>query len=90
MIVEDVDLWIRDRKAGGSSAGLSELLQAMAIAPEARILTLASTNDASTLDTVANPHRTVRFSGRGRLPGLRCGCADARRPLKPVQIAILW
>jgi hypothetical protein len=51
LVLEDVDLWCRDRAAGG--AGLSELLQAMDIQPDARILTLASTNDAATLDKAA-------------------------------------
>lgn len=57
LVLEDVDLWCRDRSTGGG--GLSELLQAMDIQPEARILTLASTNDASTLDKAAI--RTGRF-----------------------------
>ncbi|MFN3007885.1 AAA family ATPase [Mycolicibacterium wolinskyi] len=57
LVLEDVDLWCQDR-AGGQS-GLSELLQAMDIEPEARILTLASTNDAATLDKAAI--RTGRF-----------------------------
>lgn len=57
LILEDVDLWCRDRNRGDS--GLSELLQAMDIATDARILTLASTNDASTLDAAAI--RTGRF-----------------------------
>lgn len=57
LILEDVDLWCRDRNSGGG--GLSELLQAMDIAADARILTLASTNDAATLDKAAI--RTGRF-----------------------------
>lgn len=57
LVLEDVDLWCRDRKTDGH--GLSELLQAMDIRPEARILTLASTNDAATLDKAAV--RTGRF-----------------------------
>ncbi|WP_067976878.1 ATP-binding protein [Mycolicibacter icosiumassiliensis] len=57
LVLEDVDLWCRDRSTGGG--GLSELLQAMDIAPEARILTLASTNDVATLDKAAI--RTGRF-----------------------------
>jgi len=57
LVLEDVDLWCARRAAGGS--GLSELLQAMDIQPEARILTLASTNDAGTLDQAAI--RTGRF-----------------------------
>lgn len=57
LVLEDVDLWCRDRSVGGG--GLSELLQAMDIAPDARILTLASTNDVGTLDKAAI--RTGRF-----------------------------
>jgi cell division protease FtsH len=57
LVLEDVDLWCRDRASGGG--GLSELLQAMDIKPDARILTLASTNDAATLDKAAI--RTGRF-----------------------------
>jgi cell division protease FtsH len=57
LVLEDVDLWCQDRTTGG--AGLSELLQAMDIGPDARILTLASTNDAATLDKAAI--RTGRF-----------------------------
>ncbi|CAM2840679.1 cell division protein [Mycobacterium intermedium] len=57
IVLEDVDLWCQDRAAGES--GLSELLQAMDIKAEARILTLASTNDAATLDKAAI--RTGRF-----------------------------
>lgn len=57
LVLEDVDLWCADRRGGRS--GLSELLQAMDIAADARILTLASTNDATTLDQAAI--RTGRF-----------------------------
>jgi cell division protease FtsH len=57
LVLEDIDLWCRDRHSG--SSGLSELLQAMDIAADARILTLASTNDAATLDKAAI--RTGRF-----------------------------
>ncbi|GAB7144790.1 ATP-binding protein [Mycobacterium riyadhense] len=57
IVLEDVDLWCRDRAAG--DAGLSELLQAMDVKADARILTLASTNDAATLDKAAI--RTGRF-----------------------------
>jgi hypothetical protein len=57
LVLEDLDLWVRDRASGGG--GLSELLQAMDIQSDARILTLASTNDASTLDRAAI--RTGRF-----------------------------
>lgn len=58
LILEDVDLWCRERLRG-QSGGLSELLQAMDIAPDSRLLTIASTNDASTLDRAAI--RTGRF-----------------------------
>ena len=51
LILEDVDLWCQDRHSG--AGGLSELLQAMDVRPDARILTLASTNDAATLDKAA-------------------------------------
>ncbi|WP_396911357.1 AAA family ATPase [Mycolicibacterium sp.] len=57
LVLEDVDLWCRDRATGGG--GPSELLQAMDIQLEARVLTLASTNDATTLDKAAI--RTGRF-----------------------------
>ncbi|WP_029113627.1 ATP-binding protein [Mycobacterium sp. URHB0044] len=57
LVLEDVDLWCHDRAVGGG--GLSELLQAMDIQSDARILTLASTNDATTLDKAAI--RTGRF-----------------------------
>jgi cell division protease FtsH len=57
LVLEDLDLWCRDRTTGGG--GLSELLQAMDIQPDARILTLASSNDAATLDKAAI--RTGRF-----------------------------
>ena len=58
LILEDVDLWSSNRRTG-SGGGLSELLQAMDIRPDARILTMASTNDAATLDKAAI--RTGRF-----------------------------
>lgn len=65
LVLEDVDLYVRNRgEAGG--AGLSELLQAMDIAPDARILTLASTNDATTLDAAAI--RTGRFDSIVTVP----------------------
>lgn len=57
IVLEDVDLWCRSR--GSGDGGLSELLQAMDIEADARILTLASTNDAATLDKAAI--RTGRF-----------------------------
>ncbi|WLP88462.1 MULTISPECIES: ATP-binding protein [Gordonia] len=57
IVLEDVDLFVRDRRGGGG--GLGELLQAMDIASDARILTLASTNDPATLDAAAV--RTGRF-----------------------------
>ncbi len=57
IVLEDVDLWCRSRSS--SDGGLSELLQAMEIEADARILALASTNDAATLDKAAI--RTGRF-----------------------------
>lgn len=64
LVLEDVDLWVRDRARGGS--GLSELLQAMDIDPAARILTLASTNDAEVLDRASI--RTGRFDSILEVP----------------------
>lgn len=58
LILEDVDLFIRDRRHRDST-GLSELLQAMDIESDAQILTLASTNDSASLDAAAV--RTGRF-----------------------------
>lgn len=57
LVLEDLDLWCRQRSSGDS--GLSELLQAMDIQLDAPILALASTNDAATLDKAAI--RTGRF-----------------------------
>lgn len=57
LVLVDVDLWCRECATDG--AGLSELLRAMDIQLGARILTLASTNDAATLDKAAI--RTGRF-----------------------------
>ena len=65
LVLEDVDLWCRDRSSGGGG-GLSELLQAMDIDPESRILTLASTNDAEVLDAAAI--RTGRFDSIVEVP----------------------
>jgi ATPase family associated with various cellular activities (AAA) len=61
IVLEDVDLWCRNRKTGG--AGLSELLQAMDIQPDARILTLASTNDAATLDRAGSGRYRAEVPG---------------------------
>ncbi|NOR99665.1 ATP-binding protein [Mycobacteroides abscessus] len=65
LILEDVDLYVRNR-SGVDSGGLSELLQAMDIDSDARILTLASTNDAATLDQAAI--RTGRFDSIVTVP----------------------
>jgi len=83
LVIEDVDLWCTDRAVGGG--GLSELLQAMDIQPEARILTLASTNDAATPGQGGHPHRALRRDRRSRLPeARRCRAysdgADRRHP----------
>ncbi|OBK72363.1 AAA family ATPase [Mycobacteroides abscessus] len=66
LVLEDVDLYVRNRSGGDGGAGLSELLQAMDIDPDARILTLASTNDATTLDAAAV--RTGRFDSIVTVP----------------------
>jgi ATP-dependent 26S proteasome regulatory subunit len=58
LVLGNVDLWCRDRLSG-YGRGLLELFQAMDIAADTRILTLASTNDAATLDKAAI--RTGRF-----------------------------
>ena len=52
MVKGVADLWCQSRHSGYGGE-LSELLAAMDIAAEARILTLASTNDAATLDEAA-------------------------------------
>lgn len=52
IVLEDVDLFCQSREVGGGAA-LSELLRAMDIASDARILTLASTNSAAVLDRAA-------------------------------------
>lgn len=57
LVLEDVDLWCLARSVG--SLGLSELLQAMDIAADAQIMTVATTNDATTMDRAAI--RTGRF-----------------------------
>jgi hypothetical protein len=52
LVLEDIDLYIRDRKTMGGNA-LGELLQAMDVSPEARVLTLASTNDTKGMDAAS-------------------------------------
>jgi cell division protease FtsH len=74
LVLEDVDLWCRDRSHSGGG-GLSELLQAMDIDPESRILTLASTNDAGVLDAAAI--RTGRFDAILEVPYPDRGAAAA-------------
>lgn len=59
VVLEDIDLIVGHRRAGGNAAALSEFLAVMDIEPSAPILTLASTNDATALDAAAV--RTVRF-----------------------------
>ncbi|WP_231748645.1 ATP-binding protein [Mycobacterium sp. M26] len=59
VILEDIDLIVENRHAGGASATLSEFLAAMDADPMAPILTMASTNDVSTLDVAAV--RAARF-----------------------------
>jgi AAA+ superfamily predicted ATPase len=52
LILEDIDLYIRDRKTTEDGA-LSELLQAMDLNPEARVLTVASTNHIAGMDAAS-------------------------------------
>jgi len=59
VVLEDIDLIVGHRRAGGNAAALSEFLAVMDIEPSAPILTLASTNDATALDAAAI--RTARF-----------------------------
>jgi transitional endoplasmic reticulum ATPase len=58
IVLEDLDLIVGDRRQGDHSA-LSEFLTAMDTDPAAPILTLASTNDVTTLDAAAI--RNARF-----------------------------
>lgn len=59
VVLEDIDLIVGHRRAGGNTPALSEFLAVMDIEPSAPILTLASTNDANALDAAAI--RTARF-----------------------------
>ncbi|MCH9736967.1 MAG: ATP-binding protein [Actinomycetia bacterium] len=59
VVLEDLDLIVADRRSVTTSRALSEFLAAMDVEPLAPILTLASTNDAATLDAAAV--RTARF-----------------------------
>lgn len=60
-VLEDVDLWVRERNSAAGGGGLSQLLEALDAQVGSRILTLASTNDVSVLDAAA----------------IRCGRMDA-------------
>lgn len=59
VVLEDIDLIVGHRRGGGNASALSEFLAVMDIDPTAPILTVASTNDASTLDAAAI--RSARF-----------------------------
>lgn len=60
IVIEDIDLIVTSRHAGYGPAGvLSDFLAAMDTDPSSPLLTLASTNDASTLDAAAV--RSARF-----------------------------
>jgi transitional endoplasmic reticulum ATPase len=59
IVIEDIDLIVTHRHAQGSTGSLSEFLAAMDAHPTAPLLTLASTNDVSTLDAAAI--RSARF-----------------------------
>ena len=86
IVLEDVDLWCRSRTS--NDGGLAELLQAMDIQAGARILTLASTNDAATLDKAAIRTGRLRRRRRGRVSqpnrrGAHPGGVDPRHPRWP-------
>jgi len=57
-VLEDLDLWAKERSSGGGG-GLSDLLQAMDIDPSSRTFVLASTNSLEVLDRASI--RTGRF-----------------------------
>jgi transitional endoplasmic reticulum ATPase len=59
IVLEDIDLIVGDRRKGGDRRALSEFLAVMDTDPSAPILTMASTNDISALDTASI--RTARF-----------------------------
>ena len=59
IVLEDLDLIVGDRRQRGDNSTLSEFLAAMDADPAAPILTLASTNDVTTLDAAAI--RNARF-----------------------------
>jgi transitional endoplasmic reticulum ATPase len=59
VIIEDIDLIVGSRKGRGANSVLSEFLAVMDADPMAPLLTVASTNDVSTLDAAAI--RSARF-----------------------------
>ncbi|MEB3982513.1 ATP-binding protein [Mycobacterium sp. 663a-19] len=59
IVLEDLDLIVGDRRKSADTRALSEFLAVMDTDPSAPILTLASTNDVSTLDAASI--RTARF-----------------------------
>jgi hypothetical protein len=59
VIIEDIDLIVGNRKGRGANSVLSEFLAVMDADPMAPLLTVASTNDVSTLDAAAI--RSARF-----------------------------
>jgi hypothetical protein len=65
VVLEDVDLYVRDRRNYSGSA-LGDLLMALDITPSARLLVIATSNDATTLDAAAI--RTGRFDSIMEIP----------------------
>jgi cell division protease FtsH len=59
IVLEDIDLIVGDRRKSADNRALSEFLAVMDTDPSAPILTLASTNDVTTLDAASI--RTARF-----------------------------
>jgi transitional endoplasmic reticulum ATPase len=59
VVLEDIDLFVGDRAKSADKRVLSEFLTVMDTDPSSPILTVASTNDVSTLDSAAV--RTARF-----------------------------
>jgi ATPase family associated with various cellular activities (AAA) len=59
VIIEDIDLIVGNRKGRGANSVLSEFLAVMDADPMAPLLTVASTNNVSTLDAAAI--RSARF-----------------------------
>ncbi|WP_432562148.1 ATP-binding protein [Kineococcus sp. SYSU DK003] len=84
VVLEDVDLYLGDRKAGARGTALADFLAVLDGTEEYRdVLTIASTNDPAALDAAAT--RSARFDAVVHLaPPDRAGCeAILRRLLGP-------